>query len=303
MTSPFFPSARCNLPSLPEPEFDFVSSCDISPPPGPIIDCPPIDIVIDPPVTVFPCPVINIGGGIGYGPGFDFTVNTVETDSANCETDVSFSLTIPEIPCPTITLDGGIGYGPNFDFAVTIASDSDSGCITDIILDLKIPEPILNIPCPTFAVNTSVINAAAPGLTMTIENINSASACDYEVTVNLSLPSIQCPEINLTTGVAGCGNFTGTVTSDPETCTFDIDLFLDIEDCMPGGDVFNFYFFNFFYNFWYTFYGSESSNSDCACIKCGSAMDTTNVYCVDVGGATWYFNECGQFVGVLVPQG
>lgn len=318
MSDLFFPSLRCDLPSLPAPDFDFVSSCDISPPPGPIMDCPAIDIEIDPPVVTFPCPPLNFTGGIGYGGGFSFVIGAV-SNSVDCGVSVSFSITIPdppeppEPPCPDITIDGTIGYGDGFGFNIGVLSGGSGSCEFDFSLDITIPEPPIP-PCPTFNVNTNLVVGVAPGFGMTIENTGNSNSCDFNVNVELSLPDVLCPEINLTTNITGCGTFTGTVTTDPETCTFDIDLDLDLTDCQPGGDVFNFYFYSFFYSFWYTFwydwwYGwwsswsdSEGSDSSCACIKCGASIDATNVYGIDVCGVTWYFNDCGQFIGVLVPD-
>lgn len=320
MSDLFFPSLRCDLPSLPAPDFDFVSSCDISPPPDPIIDCPPIDIEIDPPVVTFPCPPLNFTGGIGYGDNFSFVIGAVSA-SQDCAVDVSINITIPDPgdpptpPCPDITIDGTIGYGEAFGFTIGVLSGGSGSCELDFSLDITIPEPPEPPlpPCPTFNVNTNFVVSNDPGFGFVITNTGNPSSCVFDVNVDVSIPSFQCPEINLTTNIAGCGTFTNNVTTDAENCTFDIDLNLDLTDCQPGGDIFNFYFYDFFYSFWYTFWydfwydwwDSESGSDDsgCACIKCGSAMDTSTVYCMDVGGATWYFNECGQFVGVLVPEG
>lgn len=316
MSDLFFPSIRCDLPALPAPDFDFVSSCDISPPPGPIMDCPVIDIEIDPPVVAFPCPPLNFSGGIGYGGGFGFTVGNV-SNSEDCGVDVSISITIPnpaEPPCPAINIDGTIGYGDDFEFAITALSAPSGSCALDFSLDITIPnpaEPPLP-PCPEFNVNTNLVVSNTPGFGMAIANTGNLSSCVFDVNVDVSIPSFQCPEINLTTSLAGCGTFTGNIVTDPEACTFDIDLFIDLSECSPGGAIFNFYFYSFFYEFWYSFWytfwynwwdswSDSGSDSDCACIKCGSAMDTSTVYCVEVGDACWYFNDCGQFVGVLVP--
>lgn len=133
-----FDLTRCPVPFVPRVDFDFISDCVIEDAPGPIFDCPDIEIPPDPPPPpVPPCPdidgkapVTSVFAGnfeyipFGEEPRFDVTVITeiVVESLSNCQhrlfldLDMDFDLALPP---PT---DPGTGAGCGTGFAAIIAS-------------------------------------------------------------------------------------------------------------------------------------------------------------------------------------
>lgn len=246
-----FDVSRCNLPTIPVLDFDFVDDCTVLPAPPASHDCPDLEIPFAP-FEIRPCqgftfntklrqfkPLCNSESGSSFDSDGEFTMTAVTTDNnGQCNTAITARIRIPII-CPEF-LDSGtvtIYQGTDEEDATILTPsgelnidqvDNESSDCADPDLNKKcrfIPELVIRLPCPT-------INADN-GVTVTREG------CSYQFGFGSLLGSacglFEISGANIsetTTVVTPTLNF--QVFRDPElTCTHIVDLDIKLPRTRP----------------------------------------------------------------------
>lgn len=221
MSEPLFDTDKCGIPFIPKVDFDFLPACQVQPAPGPINDCPAIEIPLDPPPIGQVCIDLGISSQLTthVGPAALTMTATrvINNPGVECAYIIDVDLTIPEIPtfddvCPTVSASATTVTGagaPNLDVVVTRITD-DGACSLKFDFNLDFPE----ISCPTFSVNaTTTVSPGPPNVDVILTQEGDIDNCQVALDFNFQIPNPACPTITATA--------TTTVASSP-TPTVDI---------------------------------------------------------------------------------